>query len=278
LRDDLADICQIFYAENKISRIHLPTNGFYTQKITHCTARILTECPQLYLTVGLSLDGLRETHDKLRGMTGSFEKVLETVKALTALKKEFGNLKLYIITTVNSHNLKEVIALSEFVKNNLPVDGHGPSPMRGVPYDTNLLPPSHEQWRELSKKLEYYYNYWNERSAEGSLHRSLETNRTRYLYKTYSRILKNKNMPFRCQAGNIIGVLEPNGDIKLCELTQAVGNARTCDYDFRKAWFSKAADERRGFIKSCACTHACFLSPSIFANPPALLESCLCWE
>jgi len=276
LRDDLADICEVFYLQNKIRTIHLPTNGFHTEKIYDYTRKILTKCRQVHLSIGLSLDGLRETHDKIKGVNGSFDKTLETAKSLAALKKEFKNLKLYIITTVNSLNLNEIIALSEFIKNNLPVHGHEPSPMRGIPYDRALFPPSYEEWSELSKKLQYYHNYWNRKLFRSKLKSFLETNRVRYLYKIYSRILKDKTMPFRCQAGNIIGVLEPNGDIKLCELTETVGNVRSCDYDFRKVWFSKVANLRRETIKSCACTHACFLSPSISVNPPALLGSYFC--
>ena len=32
LRDDLTDICEFFYLQNKIKSLHLPTNGFYTDK------------------------------------------------------------------------------------------------------------------------------------------------------------------------------------------------------------------------------------------------------
>lgn len=273
LRSDLSDICEVFYHQNKISNIHLPTNGFFTKKIYENTRKILRQCPKINLTIGLPLDGLQETHDKIKGIKGSFEKVTETAKKLSALKKEFGNLTIYIITTVNKTNLNEIIMVSEFVKNNLPVDNHGPSPMRGSPNDKTLLPPSYEEWIELSGKLAGYQKYWNVKNSDGKLKAFLTTNKVRYLDKMFARVLKGRKLPFRCQAGNIIGVMEPNGDVKLCELTEAIGNVRSVNYDFRRVWFSDKANEVRKKIKNCTCAHACFLTPSIKMNPISLVKS-----
>jgi MoaA/NifB/PqqE/SkfB family radical SAM enzyme len=266
LRDDIAEICEIFYLQNKIRSIHLPTNGFYTDRIYNYAYNILQKCPEVRLTVGISLDGLEETHERIKGIKGSFEKAVETTKRLSALKEEFDNLNIYIITVVNNMNLKEITRLSEFVKNNLPVDGHGPSPMRGTSYDKALSPPAPEEWDELSKELIKYHSYWNKKRAASGFKAFLATNRTRYLHKTYTAVLKGKKLPFKCLAGTIIGVLEPDGDVKLCELTDAVGNVRSANYDFRTILLSGRAREMKKKIKDCACTHTCFLGPSINMN------------
>lgn len=274
LRDEIAEICEIFYLQNKINSIHLPTNGFYVEKISNNTRSILKKCPKIDLTIGLPLDGLKETHDKIKGVKGSYEKVLETAKSLANLKREFNNLSTYIITVVNNVNLSEIITLSEFIKTKLPVDGHGPSPMHGEPYDTNLLPPSYKEWRELSKKLIKYRTYWNRKRANTTLKAFRFANMALYLDDIYTLILKGEKMPFKCQAGNIIGVLEPNGDVKLCELTDVIGNVRSVEYDFKKIWFSNRAEDTREMIKDCTCTHACFLLPSIKKNLLSLVKSC----
>lgn len=273
LRGDLPEICEIFYLQNKISSIHLPTNGFYTEKISDSVYKILRKCPKSGLAISLSLDGLRETHDKIKGVRGSFEKTMETAKALSILKKEFANLNIYIITVVNKVNLNEILDLAEFVKNNLTVDGHGPSPIRGTPYDKTLSPPSYEEWGKLSKKLMQYHSYWNKKRAGNRLKAFFADNKTRYLYKIYTRVLKGEKLPFRCQAGNAVGVLEPNGDVKLCELTQGIGNVHSANFDFKAIWLSDKANEMRKKIKACACTHACFLAPSIEMNPFSLISS-----
>jgi len=263
LRDDIARICEVFYLQNKIRSIHLPTNGFFSEKVFEHTRKILGTCSGVNLIIGVSLDGLEETHDRIKGVRGSFIKAAETVRRLSTLKGEFSNLSTYIITVVNNQNLGEIIELSEFVKNNLPVDAHGPSPVRGEPHDKTLSPPSHKEWEALAGNLMGYHRYWNEKASGGKIKAFLANNRMRYLYNVYAEVLRGKRLPFRCQAGNIISVLEPNGDVKLCELTGAIGNIRLAGYDFKKVWFSDKADDMRGKIRDCACTHACFLNPSI---------------
>lgn len=91
-------------------------------------------------------------------------------------------------------------------------------------------------------------------------------------------MLKGEGLPFKCQAGNSIAVLEPDGGVKLCELTETVGNVRDADYDFRKVLFSNKAGQVRTKIKDCACTHACFLETSIKMNPLTLFKSYFCLE
>jgi MoaA/NifB/PqqE/SkfB family radical SAM enzyme len=272
LRDDLVEICRIFCQQNKIIGIHLPTNGFDTEKIYACTRKILEQCPQIYLSLSLSLDGLEETHDKIKGVMGSFTKTVETTRRIATLKKEFKRLSISIITVVNKLNLNEIMKLTEFVRNELPVDEHGPSPMRGEPYDTTLLPPSYKEWDELAKNLLAYHRRRNKEETGANTKHFLATEKVKYVYDLYTRVLRGGKLPFRCEAGNTIGVLEPDGEVKLCELTEAIGNVRLTDYDFKKTWFSQKADEIRKKIKGCSCTHACFLGPSIELYLPALIK------
>ena len=68
-----------------------------------------------------------------------------------------------------------------------------------------------------------------------------------------------------CHAGRISGVLDARGEVRMCELRDAVGNVKDTDYDFGKLWFSPAADAQRASIraKECHCTHSCFMSSSL---------------
>ena len=273
LRDDLREICGKFYSNNRIKSIHLPSNGTFTERIYKQTRQILCTCPEIQLTISLPLDGLRETHDRIKGREGSFEKVIKTVKALAHLKNEFDNLTLYIITTVNNRNLHETVRVAEFVKNTLPVDGHGPSPLRGIPNDKALLTPSSKEWKELAVRLIPYHQYWNQKAKKKWINSLMSTKRTYYLYNIYSDVLDGRGLPFKCQAGNTIGVLEPNGEVKLCELTESIGNARDFGYDFKALWLSDIGNEMRKKIKTCSCTNACFLWPSIDLSWPAYVKS-----
>lgn len=275
LRDDLAEVCEIFFNQNRVGGIHLPTNGFDPERIGRLTETIVRKCPGMALDVSLPLDGLEDTHDAIRGVKGSFEKVVETADRLAELKKQFADLTTYVITVVNSANLGEIVGLAEFVRDRMPVDGHGPSPMRGTPYDRDLKPPTDVEWSALSDELMPYHRHWIRRRGGGNWKALLATNRVRYLYGLYTHVLRGERLPFRCRAGNVIGVLEPNGEVRLCELTESIGNVRSANYDFRTIWLSDRAKEMRKTVEDCACTHACFLEPSIDGNLFAFVKSYL---
>jgi len=275
LRDDISDICHIFYIQNNIRHIHLPTNAFQTEKNLRGTENILKKCPNLNLTIGISIDGLESTHEKIRGIKTSFKRCVETAHNLAALKEKYNNLRLNVITVVNHLNIDEIIPLANFIKNELPVDSHGPVPLRGDPYDKHLRPPTSKQWEELSKKLIEIQANWNNKRDENPLKRFIRTNREGYMYKTYTDVMNGKNLPSQCQAGEIIGVLEANGDVRVCELKDPIGNVKFYDYDFKKVWFSQSANEMRKTVKGCKCTHPCFISSSNKVNVKTLVESAL---
>ena len=77
-------------------------------------------CPELILNQLISIDGLKDDHDKIRmqglnkgdGAKGSFDKALDAIKLIKELQKEFGRINLGIATTFtsqNQHKMKDVI-------------------------------------------------------------------------------------------------------------------------------------------------------------------------
>jgi MoaA/NifB/PqqE/SkfB family radical SAM enzyme len=77
--------------------------------------------------------------------------------------------------------------------------------------------------------------------------------------------LEQERMVYKCYAGTVSGVLNPEGTISLCEVQWEIGNIRDFGWSFKKAWFSEKADEMRGRIakRECWCTHSCFMSSSL---------------
>jgi radical SAM protein with 4Fe4S-binding SPASM domain len=61
--------------------------------------------------VGISLDGLEQTHDFIRGSKGSFIKVL---KSISMLQK--ANLSFIVITTVNAFNIQDLPAMLQMLQ------------------------------------------------------------------------------------------------------------------------------------------------------------------
>jgi Fe-coproporphyrin III synthase len=275
LHDGLVEICAIFHQHCRIASIHLPSNGMLPERVAPWSAEILRRLPGVRLTVSLPLDGLESVHDGLKGVAGSFRSTVETVRALQPLRKAFPAFRVYIITVVARENLSAILPLAEWVKQNLTVDGHGPSPLRGYPRDPGLQPPLAEEWRDLAEKLLPYHRHWLERSGRSRLRAALALKRTGYLYDLYTRVLAGSALPFRCPAGRDIAVLEPDGSVRLCELTPRVGNVRASGLDLPSILRGPEAARRRLAARTCACTHACFLERGIRRDAGALARSLL---
>lgn len=273
LRKDLPDICFIFYSQNHIKGINIPTNGSLTETVIHQSELMLKKCKGAEVTIGLSLDGLEETHDCLRQRPGSFKSVIKTLKGLSALKEHYPNLSLHIISVVSDKNVDEIAVLMKFLYYNFDIDSFGPNPLRGDPKDKTLLPPTRQEWDSLFKELSVYYKRLIAKKYNSLLLRRFYYAQRRYLDKITGNVLDGKPLPFSCKAGDNIAVLEPDGDVRLCELTDCIGNLRAADFNFKKVWFSPEAEIARRRIKGCACTHGCFLSPGIALSPYHLLRS-----
>ena len=269
LREDIADICHIFCKNNNVKRISLPTNGLDCKKTYNKIQRILLKCKDAKVGVGLPLEGLEKTNDFLRGVKGAFRAVVKTASELAKLKNKHPNLNTYITTVVSNRNYEEILHLAKYVRN-LPVGSHNIVPIRGLPMDKRLKPPTASQWNRLTSCLLNSKNLVFKK--ENGIIQTLRNNRKLSMHKAYERTLGNKPVT-PCLAGDLIGVIEPDGDVRLCELTPAIGSLRKSDYNIKKVWFSKEADSLRKKLKGCFCTHGCFLGPSRYANSYLLLKS-----
>jgi 12,18-didecarboxysiroheme deacetylase len=99
------------YAVNKGMRAVISTNGTL---ITKEKARILKEIGLSY--VGISLDGLEETHDLFRGVKGSYQKALAAIENC----KEAG-IKVGLRFTINKRNVKDIPGIFDLLeKKNIP--------------------------------------------------------------------------------------------------------------------------------------------------------------
>ncbi|MGH9351414.1 MAG: radical SAM protein, partial [Terriglobia bacterium] len=74
LRRELTDIVHLFYAQNGIRWMNLPTNGLMPERTAERVERILTENLELHLDLNIAMDGLHEMQDSIRAVPGNFAK------------------------------------------------------------------------------------------------------------------------------------------------------------------------------------------------------------
>jgi len=102
LRPDLVDLIKLLAEKNPRARMVISTNGFATDLIKAKLQEILKIKPDI--GVAVSLDAIGSLHDQIRGVSGGYEKVMATVKALQNLKIK--NLRLSF--TAGDYNIREL--------------------------------------------------------------------------------------------------------------------------------------------------------------------------
>jgi len=272
LREDLADIIHLFYTNNKIHGIRIPTNGLPTAQTIMIVRKILDSCPDLEVEVDMSIDGFKEINDRIRGVPGNYESSLATLTELSRLKDSHGNLELFINSVITVENEDQIVELGRSFRKQPGVDGHYFQIIRGDPMDPKLQSVSPQNLKEIYNQViaindEYVSDKRDpHRSLLDRIRKAYWMAGYRFSYETQYQNYANKadwKMP--CTAGRTSIVIDYNADVRVCELRKPIGNLRKFNMDFQKFWSSTA---RRNEVQSvavdkCFCTHICFMYDSM---------------
>lgn len=267
LRSDLDKIIEIFAKESPRAYVNLPTNGLKPKTIAETTGKILQKT-KLNLSLNLSLDAMPKIHDQIRGVKGSFAKVLETYQLLIPLKKKYPQLSLKIATVVSVKNFSGLEEFGDWVKKEMPeIDFHTLIWQRGDPKDKTFKDLKFEEL-EKTQKLFFHiwkkYQYGQNMGFWGNL---IGNKIHEYLYSQNLITIKRKKMSLPCLAGQAGMVIYGNGDLSLCELRNPLGNLKKNAPE--ELWLSLEAQKQRKEIaaQKCYCTHGCHMTDNLFLNP-----------
>jgi len=281
LREDIVRISKAFYTRNRPSIILLSTNGLLTETIRERTEEILKSCPESVIAVKLSLDGIDERHDALRGMPGSFKKVMQTYESLKGLLGRYKNFELGINTVFCRENQDDMDEIIEFVRGMDGIKTHTVSLVRGDARDMALKDVDLDKYLDTIGKLQtdleegrapvYSFRGARLKAAQDVLQRKL-------IYKT----MKENKCQMPCYAGALNLVVTETGVVYPCETFEdnfRMGDLRKVDFDLKGLLESQRASDVISSIKNgCFCSHECYAMTNILFNPkmyPALLRQYL---
>jgi MoaA/NifB/PqqE/SkfB family radical SAM enzyme len=261
LRKDLVEICTSFDAEV----MTIPTNGFFLDRVVQMTEAI-RDGIKGELTIALSVDGLRATHDRIRE-PGSWDKLWATFEKLKAMP----GVRVKINTVICRENFHEILDLMEFVYSQHP-DFHSVILLRGSSIDPSFGLPTLAELNSIQTQMFSIlarYDY-----GQGSMVSRVLRNYHRYLWNTSLETIRLNTQIVPCLAGKAHAVVMGNGDVSSCELLPPVGNITKNTW--KEIWEGEALKAQREGIrkKQCHCTHNCAMLDSILFRPqsyPSLL-------
>jgi MoaA/NifB/PqqE/SkfB family radical SAM enzyme len=273
LRDDIPEIIKIFHKNNSVSSVSIPTNGFFTERILKTTENILRNNKNVDLAIKISLDGLEEKHDAIRGARGVFSKAVDTYHGLVEFKKTNPRFKVGIIITYSALNQESFPEMLDYIKEKLNPDTISLNFVRGNTKDPKIKkadPANYlESYRSVlafllakkNKQTNLYYRFYSAYKSKVS--------------EMVAQIINQRRYLFPCYAGRLLCIIDSSLNVYPCEIIgKGFGSLRDYGYDFRKLWFSRDAELLRKEIKKtqCYCTYECSLQITSFFNLKELLS------
>jgi len=283
LRDDLVDVIKLLYDNNNVRVINLPTNGLLTKKIDEGIYRLLNECPELTIHLNFSLDGLGETHDRIRGVRGNFRKTIASMELIKQNYSDNPRLLQNVASVVTPEGLSEMFDLGVYLLKKDLIGTQFFEVVRGDPKDPATKNLSKEQIDGLREKI--YPLLEEQANRLFKDFKGIKKKLAKMYFLGFIRFVNSlqdenyfgsSHWGMSCTAGKTTIVVDHNGSFRSCEMRPPIGKLQDYGFDIHKALHSdamkKEIDEIGGGSKAnCWCTHGCWVMSSLKFSPRTLV-------
>lgn len=234
VRRDLEDIVEVLF--RKSDRVVISTSGWHTDRIFKMAERFPN------IGIRISIEGLSQKNDDLRGREGSFDRGLRALLTL----KEMGVKDIGYGCTVSNHNSQDMLWLYRLSRE------------LGMEFATAAFHNSfyfHKDDNEITNKDEVIANF---RTLTEML---LKENSPKSWYRAFFNLglinyIRGGKRMLPCEAGTANFFIEPYGEVYPCNgleeryWKESMGNIRDFS-DFDSLWNSPQAHKVRGLVRTC---------------------------
>jgi MoaA/NifB/PqqE/SkfB family radical SAM enzyme len=269
---DIVELCALLYKYCKPGIINIPTNSLMHRIIPKKVEAICRNAPESQVIINLSLDGVGEVHDYIRGIPGNFEKFEANFAALRELSRSLPNLNLGIHSVLSNYNIDHAGRLFDYAFSRKPDSYITEIAEQRVELDTVGLPitPPVDKYSFVIDQL---IERLKAQRFQG-VSKITEAFRVEY-YQLVKRILREQTQVIPCFAGWASCQIYANGEVwPCCIRADSMANLRDVNYDFRRVWFSEEAERIRTSIrnKECHCPLANASYTNLLMNPRTLAK------
>jgi MoaA/NifB/PqqE/SkfB family radical SAM enzyme len=275
LRRDLDQVLAAFTARD-VEAISIPTNGWYDDRTLATLGRFLAADARTIVNLSVSVDGFAPFHDRVRGRTGSFERLCRTLRRLEPLQAAHPNLRVRLNTVVTAGNVGDVRALVDWCAATFPgLDEHALEVVR----DLTVADADHgsadrrqlaDHYVELVGHADRVYRGRVGRRGQvpglpDGLGNVLGAAHAAAAAAVKRDRINGRRWGFPCTAGQRIAVVDGEGTLKACEHRGAVVELADHGWDLTAALGSAAmaAERRQIGLDACDCIHGCFVGNSL---------------
>ncbi len=230
IREDLPDIVRELY--KKSDRIVISTNGFFTDRII----KLCKEFPNVGIRI--SIEGLEQTNNEIRGLEDGYNKGYSTLKKLVEMKHPdvgFG-------MTVQDANAKDLVAL------------YNKSNELGMEFATASL---HNSFYFVEAKNIIKDRMMVGKEFENLINELLKSNQPKKWFRAYfnhgliNYIFGQKRL-LPCDMSFDTFFVDPYGDVMPCNGTkdkEVMGNLN--NQTWQELWNSEQANKVRNIVRHC---------------------------
>ncbi|GEM_PF-189795 len=266
LRKDLSDIAIAFYKYTHVRNISIPSNGIRPDLIELHVENILKNCPDLILKISLSIDGIGDAHDRMRGVAGNYQRVIASDQILRRLRLKYSNLYYIINTCFNGLNHKDVLSTILALRKRFDHDIQVVTYVRGTIAEEEDKKTDINEYFDIVDYLQYIQPVKRKTVSYSLelLHNAIQIETRRAV----THILTKHEGEYSCTAGKNMVVIDDVGNVNPCEILPGrycFGNLRDFNFDVRKLLSQKRVQNICKEIKKkkCFCTWECALINSI---------------
>lgn len=234
IREDLEEIVKVCYT--KSPRIVISTSGWFEERVIALAKKFPN------IGIRISIEGLSQKNDELRGRDGGFDKGLRTLLRL----KEMGVKDIGFGCTVSNNNSEDMLSLYQLSKS------------LGMEFATASFHNSyyfHKSDNVINNKEEVCKNFAT------LIEWQLKENHPKSWFRAYFNMglinyIEGNRRMLPCEAGTMNFFIDPWGEVLPCNGMEekywksSMGNIHDCT-DFVELWNSPQAEKVRESVRKC---------------------------